>query len=274
MSGYKVTAPAITEASYAAGLFPDSGVIGFSAIGDFVIGGIGPLVDAELGKIATEYREAEKLIGYMTAVLGEVEAAALAILAIPEAFDLDIAVGEQLTFIGKRMGFPRCHCACVSPPLYGFETDGSGNTANPLFTLRGPCESATWLKCGEVGDGSICIDDDTAYRGHLRARRYQMMGLFDIQSLGAAIRHIWGDAAWIPRSGNGEVTLAPGRALTADETARLPVTLRVLSIAPGMTISVWLPTDPVLGFGAGWVGACSAGQMLCPIVIDPYACAA
>jgi hypothetical protein len=237
---------------------------------------VNALVEAELSKVATQYREAARLIGYMRAAMGEVEAAARAVCAIPEAFDLDTAVGEQLTFIGKRMGFPRCHCACVSPPLYGFTTDGSGNAANPLFTLRGPCEPATWLTCGEVGDGTICIDDDEAYRGHLRARRYQMLGLFDIQSLSMAVRHIWGDAAWIARVAAGEVTLAPGRALTDDETTRLPVTLRVLPIAPGMTISMWLSTLPVLGFGAGWAGPCDvpAGQMLCPVVIDPYGCAA
>lgn len=228
----------------------------------------GSLVESELGKKATQYREAERLIGYMRAVLGQIEVAARAIHAIPDAFDIDSSVGDQLTLIGKRMGFSRCHCVCDATPLYGFVCDD----APSLIPLVGPCEEGSWLGCDGVTD--LCISDDEVFRAHLYARRYQMLGLFDIDSLTTALRTIWGPTAWVPEASRGLVTIAPGRALTAAEAQRLSITARVLPIAPGMSLGVHLGSSPILGFGEGWAGPCETppGVMLCPTILDPYAC--
>lgn len=227
----------------------------------------GELVETEIDRIATQYREANRLIGYMRAVLGEVEDAARAACAIPNYFDLLSAVGEQLTFIGKRMGFPRCHCICAPTPVLGFSCEG----VDEPIPIAGACEEATWLACHDSGAGDLCIYDDEAYRAHLMARRYQMLGLFDWASLRAAIQTVWGATAWIVDTKPGRIVIAPGRLLSKAERDRLPVTLRILPIAPGVDPLMWLG-GPVLGFGTGWAGACVGGEMLCPIKIDPYAC--
>lgn len=228
----------------------------------------GELVEIEIDRVATQYREANRLIGYMRAVLGEVENAARAVCAIPDHFDILSAVGEQLTFIGKRMGFPRCHCICVPTPVLGFACEG----VDQPIEIAGACEDATWLSCHDGGAGDLCIYDDDAYRAHLLARRYQMLGLFDWPSLRAAIQSAWGDAAWIVDAKPGKVVISPGRALSTAERRRLPVTLRILPFAPGIEALVWLGSRNVVGFGAGWGGSCSGAEMLCPITIDPYAC--
>jgi len=229
----------------------------------------GALVEIEIDRIATQYREANRLIGYMRAVLGEIEDAARAVCAIPDHFEITTAVGEQLTFIGKRMGFPRCHCICVPTPVLGFECEGVEQT----IEIAGACEEATWLACHDGGAGDLCIYDDDAYRAHLLARRYQMLGLFDWASLRAAIQSVWGAAAWIVKPGMGDVVISPGRPLTSDERRRLPVTLRILPFAPGVEALMWLGSRRVVGFGEGWAGACeSIAEFLCPIKIDPYAC--
>lgn len=227
----------------------------------------GDLVEIEIDRIATQYREAQRLIGYMRAVFGEVEDAARAGCAIPENFDILNAVGEQLTFIGKRMGFPRCHCICVPTPVLGF----SCGVDEPI-PIAGACEEATWLSCHDGGAGDLCIYDDEAYRAHLLARRYQMLGLFDWASLRTAIQSVWGSPAWIVDTKPGRVVISPGRPLSPAERARLPVTLRILPAAPGVEILMWLGSRLVAGFGTGWAGACVDAQMLCPIKIDPYAC--
>ncbi|TNC14930.1 DUF2612 domain-containing protein [Methylobacterium terricola] len=265
----------------------------------------GDLVAVELGRIATQYREAEHLRGYMTAALSQVEEIARVTCAIPDYFDIRTAVGEQLTFLGKRMGFPRCHCVCDSRPVVGFACE----TQTTPYAIVGFCEDSTWLGCD--GYAEICLSDDEVYRAHLYARRYQMLGLFDLQSLGAAVRAVWGNAAWIPQAGAGRVVLAPGRDLTTAETQRLSVTLRALPIAPGVGIAMHYGPAPIAGFGAGWAGFCDsvpdqivvgfdcadepsqrpiggfctdavwtacapsvvpAGYWLCPVPIDPYAC--
>lgn len=228
----------------------------------------GALVEIEIDRIATQYREANRLIGYMRAVLGEIEDAARAVCAIPDHFEITTAVGEQLTFIGKRMGFPRCHCICVPTPVLGFECEGVEQT----IEIAGACEEATWLACHDGGAGDLCIYDDDAYRAHLLARRYQMLGLFDWSSLRAAIQTVWSDTAWIVDTKPGKVVISPGRHLSTAERRRLPVTLRIMPIAPGIEVLMWLGSKNVVGFGTGWAGACMGAEMLCPIRIDPYAC--
>jgi hypothetical protein len=229
---------------------------------------IGALVEAEIEKVATQYRESTRLISYMRAVLGEIESAALATCAIPSKFDLVTAVGDQLSLIGKRMGFPRTHCVCAPQPVFGFSCPGDIY----LRPIVGFCEDGTWIDCNADGYGDLTISDDEGYRAHLMARRYQMLGLYDEESLIEAMRSVWGATAWAPAAGFGEVVLSPGRALSAAETSMLSITLRVLPIAPGIRMSLWLGDADIFGFGDGWGGFCTTAQFLCPIEIDPYSC--
>lgn len=210
----------------------------------------GQLVEIELSRIATQYREAAHLKGYMAAVLGQVEHAARATCIVPDRFDLGTAVGEQLTFIGRRMGFPRCHCVCDATPVFGFVCEDGPD----FLPIAGFCEEGTWIGCGGVSD--LCISDDEAYRKHLFARRYQMLGLFDIESLGAALRAVWGPTAWVPEAKRGRVVISPGRNLASEEARRLSVTLRALPVAPGIQIAMHFGSAQIAGFGAGWAGFC------------------
>ncbi len=72
---------------------------------------------------------------------------------MPSYFDLQSAAGDQLTLIGKRMGFPRCHCVCNIQPVFGFFCDGQ-STSRPIL---GFCEDGSWDGCGEDGVSEICI---------------------------------------------------------------------------------------------------------------------
>lgn len=225
----------------------------------------GDLVSIEMGRIATQYREAERFKGYMRAVLALVEEVAIIACGIPEAFDIRTAVGDQLSIIGKRMGFPRAHCSCEISPVYGIACETS------TIPIAGVCDDATWFDCGAVVNSTLRLDDDEFYRSHLLARRYQMLGLYDVDSLTAAVRHVWGATAWVVASANGIVTVAPGRDLSVMEIRAVPVTFRVLPFAPGVRRAIHLGTDPVLGAGVGWGETCS-GDWLCGIEIDTGDC--
>lgn len=228
---------------------------------------VNALVDAELSRVPTEYREATKFLAYLRASLALVEDAAIIVCSIPSAFDITAAVGDQLTLIGKRMGFPRCHCDCAVMPVYGFSCEG----ADPLYPIAGFCETGTWFGCETIANSEICLDDDEVYRGHLLARRYQMMALYDEESLTAAIRHVWGSTAWIAEHRDGFVCLAPGRTLSAAEVRQLRVTLRVLPVAPGITLRMHFDSSLIAGIGTGWGGFCES-DWLCPIDVNPYRC--
>lgn len=225
------------------------------------------LIEEEIDHILTQYRESPYLIGLMRNLLGQVADVATTLCSISTYFDLDTAVGEQLTFIGKRMGFPRCHCVCITAPVFGFDC-GPGVLG---IEIVGLCEGGTWINCDDVGTGTLCLYDDDVYRGYLYARRYQMMGLYDIESLKNAAQHLWGAAAWVVEAGFGRVVVAPGRDLTAEETSQLAIAFRVLPIAPGIKGFVHQGDDPIFGFGFGWHGFCETPEAVWLCETDPHA---
>ena len=212
----------------------------------------GELVAQELRRIATQYRESPKLLHVIRTYLRQVEDAIRAACEIPSFFDLNTATGDQLTLLGKRLGWPRCHCVCTVQPVYGIECEGLQSP----YTLVGFCEDGIFVNCGPGGVSEICITDDEIYRGFLRARRYQFLGLFDVESLNAAVRAIWGADAFVADAGVGRVVLTPGRELTALERALLPLVPRVLPVAPGVRQRFHLSGFPILGIGDGWGGFC------------------
>ena len=230
---------------------------------------IGDLVAVEMPRVATQYREATKFLGYLRAVLSGIEEAALATCAIPSKFDIETAIGDQLTLIGKRIGFPRCHCVCDLPPVFGFLADGY----TPTRPIAGLCDDgSTWAGCEETGVGDLCINDDERFRAFLMVRRYQMLGLYDPDSLETCIRLFWGSQSRAISKGDGSVVLVPARNLSTVEMQYFLIVLRVLPIAPGIRADVHFGDEPVFGFGTGWAGLCEDAVWLCPTRFDPYAC--
>ena len=185
-------------------------------------------VEERIDRINTFYRESPKLIHVMRVYVGQLAEAARVACSLPTFFDIDTAIGDQLTLVGKRMGFPRCHCVCDIQPVFGFECEGY----NSGYTIVGFCdESGAWADCGPFGTSDICITDDEVYRTFLKARRYQMQALFDIESLTAAVQHLFGPQARIISAGVGRIVVAPGRAMTAQEQTLLQIYPRVLPVA-------------------------------------------
>lgn len=255
----------------------------------------GEMVEDAVDRILTQYRESPNLLGLTRTLLGRAEEAAMVVCGIPEFFDLDSAVGDQLTLLGKRLGWPRCHCVCDIQPAFGFDCGGFN-----YIPIAGFCDdSSTWLDCNVVGVGEICLADDETYRGYLKARRYQAMGLYDVASLQAAAGHVWGEAASVVETGVGYVVLAPGRLLTGEEKAQIALAVRVMPIAPGIRATLHLEVGQIFGFGAGWGGFCDEPEVLttesgapittedgdpiivdvdsdwlCPVDAHPYDCAA
>jgi hypothetical protein len=156
-----------------------------------------------------------------------------------------------LTIIGKRLGFPRCHCICGTTPVFGFECDGFVSD----YPVVGFCDDGTWLNCGP-GVSEICIDDDDLYRSFLKARRYQFMGRFGLDDLTAALQDLYGPAAQVLDYGRKRVVLAPFRQLTQAEKNVLQLVPRVLPVALGVRTRFHFGLFPVFGFGTGWAGFC------------------
>lgn len=210
------------------------------------------LIDDGVNRILTQYRESPNLIFLLRTFLGKAAEVSTAICDLSEYFDLDTAIGDQLTLIGKRMGFPRCHCVCNVTPVAGFECEGFVSD----YPLVGFCDGGTWVDCGGNGIAEICIDDDEMYRRFLKARRYQMLRRYGIGDLTTALQELYGPTAIVLDAGHGRVVLAPFRELTQMETDLLQIVPRVLPIAPGIRTRFHFGVFPVAGFGDGWGGFC------------------
>jgi hypothetical protein len=209
-------------------------------------------VEAGANRVLTQYRESPKLLHVIRTFLGQACQTSEAVCDLPSYFNLDTAVGDQLTIIGKWMGFPRCHCVCDVQPVFGFSC-GIGNDMRPIV---GFCEDSSWADCGDIGVSEICITDDELYRALLIARSYQMQARYSYADLTTALQAIYGPTARVLDDGLGKVVMAPLRELTEAETAILQIVPRVLPIAPGISTRWHFGTFWIFGFGEGWGGFC------------------
>lgn len=207
-------------------------------------------VDIRLRRVLTQYRESPKLLNWLRTCLRQVEIVEQAINKMPEHFDLDTAVGDQLTLIGKRLGFPRLHCVCTTQPVFGFLCP-----TNQTEVL-GFCEGVSWASCADFGVAYVAIDDDELYRKFLKVRRYQVLALFDVKSLRAALQIFWGETAKIMDQGRGRVVVTPGRDLTEQEIQVLQLYPRVLPVGLGISVRFHFGSIRAFGFGVGWGGFC------------------
>jgi len=219
---------------------------------DFPIPDDGALVEERVGRILTQYRESPRLLHLIRTYLGQAEDLIRAISDMPLKFYLDDAVGDQLTLLGRRMGFDRQHCICQRQAVFGFDCPDVSHAP-----VSGFCnESVTWEGCNSAGAGVVNIASDDLYRKFLQVRAYQIARLFDMATLERCISLFWGDTAWVVSSGVGRVIIAPGRALTDQEVAVQQLYPRVLPVPPGVEIRFHFRGSSVFGFGEGWSGFC------------------
>ena len=215
----------------------------------------GELIDVMMSRILTQYRESPNLIAFIENYLVVLEEVLIEACALPAYFNLDTAVGEQLTFIGRRMGFVRTHCVCTTRLVYGIET--AYCEPQPFIQIAGLCDSAaTFIDCDESGAGTVTINDDELYRNCLKVCAYRLGNQYSWQDLTDAIQILFGENAIIVTSGNGRVVIWPGRAISNEEFVLLQVYARILPVAMGIKIFFHLGTNRIAGIGTGWGGFC------------------
>jgi hypothetical protein len=260
------------------------------------------MVEPRLAKLINQYQESPKLQHVIRSALLQVQEATEAVEAIPSFFDLETAVGDQLTLIGKVMGWPRTHCVCNVQPVYGAECEGFVSA----FPIAGACDAnATWINCDARGFSQVTLSDDELYRKFLKVRRYQFMRQIDRHALREAAQIFWGSNAFVAHEGHGRVVLAPARELTAQELAIVQLYPRVMPVAIGTRVLFHFGTRfPLAGGGEGWGTACelvgnnigilaengdailaedgepigtddviNGADVLCPVDVQPYSCA-
>lgn len=209
------------------------------------------MIEERIDRILTQYRESPNLLFLARHFLGTAVDALEPVCALPEAFDLDTATGDQLTLIGKRLGWGRCHCICDVEPVFGFDCVDDLNR-RPIV---GFCEpSSTWENCSTTGVSEVCLADDEIYRRFLKVRVYQFLNRYDLPSFEECLQLFFGPTASVLYAGEGRIVIAPGRDLTDQEILFLQLYPRVLPIALGIRVTFHFGSKRVFGFGEGWGG--------------------
>ena len=211
-------------------------------------------VESKIDKIATQYRESPKLLGLMRTYLQQVAEAADVACHMLDAFDIDTAVGDQLTILGKALGWPRCHCAGQRRPVFGFACDGDSCDI-PVVPVAGFCE-AEW-DCGGPEFVEFCFTDDELYRRFLKARAITLTADYRRPGLTEASQTLFGPDAVIYQERPGVVAIATGRLLTSVEISIAHLFRQVLPVAHGVRLELWHSDGPLFGFGDGWGGFCT-----------------
>lgn len=217
------------------------------------------IVEARIDEVLTQYRESPNLLFLLRHYLGSVADIHLQVCDLPSYFDIETAVGDQLTILGRQLGWPRCHCVCDTTPAFGFECDGRIS----ITPLAGFCQpESSWATCDTPGLSEICLVDDETYRAFLKVRRYQFLTMFDLNSLEEAARIFFGPQATVLHAVAGRVVIAPGRDLTNNEIALLQLYPRVMPIALGVQVRFHFGDVRVFGFGEGWGGLMEPDMVL------------
>ena len=228
------------------------------------------LIEERINRILTQYRESPNLIALIRNGLQEIADAAEYLEAIQTAFDIETSIGDQLTVIGKWLGWPRVHCEGRRPTVFGFECSSDGEETSACSTavpVAGFCEGARWA-CPGYGFEDYEFVDDELYRRYLKARNIKLAGDYSRERLIEAAGLIFDHEVVFVRERPGVVTLCLTRAFTSEELAILALADHVLPIALGVRLE-WAQTDgAIFGFGEGWGGLCSSSFY--SIVRDPF----
>ena len=112
-----------------------------------------------IDKIATQYRESDNLVTLIETYIDPLVSFGTALCEIGD-IDIDTAVGDQLTIIGKILGWPRINCNGPTEPVFGFDCgcDPSG------LTIGGFCDSDWFSRDCPPRRNTYEFTDDDEYR--------------------------------------------------------------------------------------------------------------
>jgi hypothetical protein len=143
--------------------------------------------------ITSEHRDKPKfaaLVGLLANTVGDIGAA---IQSLPQAFDLDVAVGKQLDIVGQWVGQSRTVTDVLIVGFFGFSDD---IVALPFGEQGNPSIGGRFYEEGEAFSGTSVLSDPE-YRTILRAKivRNQYDGTAD--EIALALQYIFNAHAYI-----------------------------------------------------------------------------
>ena len=147
-------------------------------------------------RLITQYKNSPNINLVIEALVAEATEPVTAMCAASGSFDLENATGEQLTALGDRLGFPRCHCAGAYKPVFGFAFDRQRYACDDEREVYGMCEAD--FDCKTAGKTEeVCFSDDAEYRVLLKARAIAVQRVYTSSAINSVLSIIFGTQAYV-----------------------------------------------------------------------------
>lgn len=225
------------------------------------------IVEERIDRVLTQYRESPNLLFLLRTYLDAAAEVGERQHAIAEAFNIETSTGDQLTMIGKWLGWPRIHCNGRRIKAFGY---GCGN-CRTSYPVGGYCEGVRYVDPKALYEEHT-FSDDEVYRRWLVARGSQITiersSSWNFEALEQAATALFDHQVLIVRNLNGSITLCITRYVTEEERATLHLTQEVLPVPPGVKL-IWAHCNGVpFGYGEGWNEYCVSEYY--SIIRDPF----
>jgi len=219
--------------------------------------------DDRTEKLATQYRESPNLQSVIRTYLDSAGEVAPVICSVFEV-DIDTSTGDQLTQIGKILGWGREQCGGTRPKVFGFTCE---DECSSLETpIGGFCDNWVGDDCDNNSlFGAFSFEDDELYRRFLKSVVLKYDNDYRRSTLKQALAILFGEDSVVYTETPGTISISSGRALTSDEISIAHLFKQVLPIAPGVGVDIYeTQTSKPFGFGEGWGGFCT-GEFPAPV---------
>lgn len=212
-------------------------------------------IDERMNRLITQYRESPKLIGLIRLILKQVDSVHDHLCSIPDFFDIDTANGDQLTILGKVLGWPRTHCNGKRLPVFGFDCSQSCRTRK--YIIGGFCSDATWSCDEQPAYTDYTFINDNLYRKFLKSMIIKLDRDYSHSGIREATQLLFGENANIYIEGNGGVSIYAGRFLDDEEIEIAHLYQHVMPVPDGIELNIYENGATPFGFGTGWGEFCT-----------------
>lgn len=192
--------------------------------------------------ITSEHIDKPNFVAMVGLVSGAFDGITQLLQSMPEAFDLDNAVGPQLDVVGAWVGRPRLVDEVLTAGFFGFADDGAALT---FGELSDPSVGGRFYELGESFATTTTLGDPE-YLTIIKAKIVRNQWDGTTPGLEAALTYIFGPGCYVTDNGTLNLTITIGRPITAVEKALLS-TFDLLPRPTGVLIGTLRYVTPIAG---------------------------
>ena len=158
-----------------------------------------------------------KFVAKVALVTGAIDAITQVILGLPDAFDIDNAIGAQLDIVGEWVGRKRLVNEILAVEFFGFADDGA---ALPFGELTDVSKGGRFYEQGESFSSSTTLADPE-YRTILKAKIVRNQWDGTTAGIEAALQYVFNAPCTVVDNGTLNLTINIGAEITAVEKTLL-----------------------------------------------------